>query len=130
MLRLQPLQNLEFLLAVPPVRRIQTVSFKSEPSKKVDVEWAIAIPKVSFFYREKKKENVIFNGQLDYICLLEKFELKKDENDITNVNTLINTLSKYFDDNKVTIESWQRKYYALEFKGENDRTLFKVYLQN
>ena len=61
---------------------------------------------------------------------MEKFELKKDENDITNVNTLIETLSKYFDDNKVTIEPWQNKYYALEFKGENDRTLFKVYLQN
>ena len=61
---------------------------------------------------------------------MEKFELKKDENDITNVNTLIETLSKYFDDNKVTIEHWQNKYYALEFKGENDRTLFKVYLQN
>ena len=35
-----------------------------------------------------------------------------------------------FKDNKVTIEIAQIKNYALEFKGENDLTLFKVFLKN
>ena len=111
---------------------MQTVPFRGEPTKTVDVEWAIAVPNVSFIYREMKNEDdcIVFSGNLDYVCLLEKFGLKKDENDNTNVNTLLQTISKCFDDNKVTIEVWQKKYYALEFKGENDRTLFKVYLQN
>ena len=61
---------------------------------------------------------------------MEKFGLKKDENVITNVNTLIKIFSKCFDENKVTIDPWQNKYYVLEFKGENDKTLFEVYLKN
>ena len=111
---------------------MQTVPFREEPSKKVDIEWAIAVPHVTFSYRKMKNEDefTLFSEKLDYICLLEKFGIKKDENDNTNVNTLVATLSKCFDDNKVTIESWQKKYYALEFKGENDITLFKVYLKN
>ena len=47
-----------------------------------------------------------------------------------NVNSLINTLAKCFGNNKVTLELWQIKYYAMEFKGEEDKTLFKVYLKD
>ena len=61
---------------------------------------------------------------------MEKFGLTIENNELNNVKTLMNTISSYFDRNKVTIEVFQLKYYALEFKGEEDRTLFKVYLKN
>ena len=82
-------------------------------------------------YREKKGDkNEIFLGEFDYKCLMEKFGLTIENNELNNVKTLMNTISSYFDRNKVTIEVFQLKYYALEFKGEEDRTLFKVYLKN
>ena len=62
---------------------------------------------------------------------MEKFQIKKDENENKSVNTLVNTLAKAFQNGKVTIEPWQQqRYYALEFKGEDDKTLFKAYLKD
>ena len=40
------------------------------------------------------------------------------------------TLLNCFKENKVTLEPWQTKYYAIEFKGEEDKTLFKVFLKD
>ena len=61
---------------------------------------------------------------------MEKLELKPEENDANNVKTLVDKIYECFKDNKVTIEIAQIKNYALEFKGENDLTLFKVFLKN
>ena len=85
-----------------------------------------------FTYVEKKDDKVnVFTSKLEFYCLLEKFGLKKEDNDANNVNTLSNTLEKCFADNRVTIESWQRRYYTVEFKDEHkEHTLFKVYLKN
>ena len=113
------------------MRALSEVPFKEDHSKKSKIDWAIAFPKVTFMYREKKGDkNEIFLGEFDYKCLMEKFGLTIENNELNNVKTLMNTISSYFDRNKVTIEVFQLKYYALEFKGEEDKTLFKVYLKN
>ena len=113
------------------MRSINEVAFKDNPDKKYNIEWSIAVPHVTFFYKEKKNdEEVLFIGKLDYLCLMEKLGLQKTDNDRQNVNTLLNALLNYFKENKVILESFEEKNYALEFKGEEDKTLFKVYLKN
>jgi hypothetical protein len=78
----------------------------------------------------KNGKDVTFLDRYDVKCTMEKFGLKPEENDAKNVNTLVDTIVKYFEDNKVTMDIFQKKYYSLEFKGKNDQTLFKVYLKN
>ena len=110
---------------------MESVPLRDDPSKKFDIEWELAYPNFSFLYRETKdNKTAVFSGKLDYDCLFEKFGIKKGDNENNNANTLVNTIAKCFADNKVTIEPWQKKYHALEFKGEGQKTLFKVYLQN
>ena len=113
------------------MRGLNEVPFKTDANKKFEIDWQIAYPHVVFSYTENKNgKDVTFQERYDLKCTMEKFGLKPEEDDAKNVNTLVNTIAKCFEDNKVTMEIFQIKYYALEFKGENDQTLFKVYLKN
>ncbi len=113
------------------MRSLHEIPLKADATKKFNIEWELAIPNVTFIFNENKDDKMTtFTSKLDYNCLFEKFGLKKGENEATNVNTLANTIVKCFTDNRVTIEPWQVKYYAVEFKGDEDKTLFKVYLKN
>ena len=114
------------------MRAIHQIPFKTDASKKVDFNWELAFPNVYFTYIETKDgKETIFTSKLDFYCLLEKFGLQKDGNDINNVNALSSTLEKCFEDNRVNIEIWQKKYYTVEFKAEDkETTLFKLYLKN
>ena len=63
--------------------------------------------------------------------MFEKFGLKKEgEDESKNAMNLVNAISKCFKENKVTIEPWQQKYYAMEFRGDDDKTLFKAFLKD
>ena len=116
---------------LPPARSKHEIPLKSEPTKKFNIQWELAYPNVNFKYpvvKDDKTSN--FVGQLEFHCLLEKFGIPKDENESKNANELIKTLLNCFKENKVTLEPWQTKYYAIEFKGEEDKTLFKVFLKD
>ena len=113
------------------MRGLNEVPFKADANKKYSIDWQVAYPHVIFSYTENKNgKEITFQDRYSVQCMLEKFGLKPDENNTTNVNTLVSTIGKCFEDNKVTMEIFQIKYYALEFKGENDQTLFKAYLKN
>ena len=122
---------LDCAVSIPPLRSEHEVPLKEDAEKKFKVEWELAYPNVNFHYRlVKEDKTVVYSGKLDFNCLLEKFGLKKDDNVNKNVNSLVNTLVKCFNQNKVTLEPWQIKYFAIEFKGEEDKTLFKVFLKD
>ena len=107
------------------------IPLKSDANKKYNLEWLLAYPNMIFNILETKDDkDVRFTGKLDVSSLLEKFSIKKEEVEINNMNNLVNALEKSFKDNKVTIEPWKLKYYAVEFKGKEDNTLFKVYLKD
>ena len=113
------------------MRSINEIPLKSDSTKKYNLEWQLAYPNMFFCYPETKDDKTIhFTGKLDFKCLLEKFGIKKEEIEINNVNNLVTTMLKCFKDNKVTLEPWQMKYYAVEFKDEEEKTLFKVYLKD
>ena len=114
------------------MRSVHQIPFKSDASKKVDFNWELAFPNVYFTYIETKNDKeTIFTSKLDFYCLLEKFGLKKDENDNNNAKTLSETLEKCFEDNRVNIDPWQKIFYTVEFKAEDkSTTLFKVFLKN
>ena len=120
------------MVSIPPMLCQNEVPLKTDTNKKFNIDWELIYPNINFNYVENKNDkNVRFTGKLEFNCLLEKFGIPKDENVNKNVDTLINTISKCFSDNKVTIEPWQQnRYYAIEFKGEEDKTLFKVYLKD
>ena len=105
----------------------------SNDNKKYNIEWVIDIPNVIFNYKENKDgKEVIYKGQLDYSCTFEKFGVKKEEKDLKNPQGLTAVIQKYFDDGKVIFETYkeyQNIYYDIEFKGEENKTLFKVFLK-
>ena len=106
------------------------VFMKEKNDKKYNIEWVIDIPNVIFTYKEMKDgKEIVYRGQLDYDCTFEKFSVKKEEKDLKNPQGLTAIIKKYFDEGKVTIEEFMKIYYAIEFKGEGDKTLFKVFLQ-
>ena len=113
------------------MRSEHEVPLKEDATKKFKVEWELAYPNVIFHYRVTKEDKTVdYHGKLEFNCLLEKFSIPKNDNVNKNVDSLINTLAKSFGNNKVTLEPWQIKYYAIEFKGEEDKTLFKVFLKD
>ena len=113
------------------MRSIDEIPLKSDPTKKCNLEWQLAYPNMFFSCPETKDgKTVRFTGKVEFDCMLENFGIKKEEIEINNVNHLVDSMSKSFKDNKVTIEPWESKYYAVEFKGEEDKTLFKVYLKD
>ncbi len=82
------------------------------------------------FRETKNDKTVLLKAEFDFDCMLEKFGLKKEENLDKNIDAIVKALEKCFKENKVSIEPWQQKYYALEFKGDEDKTIFKAYLKD
>lgn len=113
------------------MRAAHEVPLKEDAKKKFNVQWELAVPNVTFIYNENKNDTVKhFSTKFDYDCLFEKFGLQKGDDEMTNANNLGNTIAKCFTSNRVTIEPWQVKYYAIEFRGEDGKTLFKAYLKD
>jgi hypothetical protein len=112
----------------PTVQSNQAV-LKSSPDKKINIQWEIAIPNVIFNYTDEN--GVVFEEKLDYNCMFEKFGMTQKEEDKKNELSLKGTITRYFYQDKVSLEPFQQdKYWAIEFKSEeNDTTLFKVFLK-
>ena len=110
----------------PTIKNNQAI-LKEKPEQKVNIQWEISIPNVIFSYTDENK--VVFEEKLDYNCTFEKFGLNQSDEDKKNGFHLQGTITKYFYENKVSLEIYQKKYYAIEFKGEENTTLFKVFLK-
>ena len=119
-------------VSIPPLRSQHEVALKGDASQKFSVDWDLAYPNVNFSYTKCQDNDkyITYTGKLAFDALLEKFSIKKDENINKNVNAFVKTICKAFEDNRVTLEKWQQKYFALEFRDEGDKTLFKVYLKD
>ena len=107
---------------VPPMRAMFDVPLKTDPNKKVQVEWELALPNLSFLYKENKNGKVVtFTSQLDCNTLFGKLG--------ANAENLGETLAQYFTDNLVTLDC-QTKNYVLEFRTKDNKALFTVDLKN
>ena len=109
---------------------METVPLKGKPSEKLDIEWCVAFPQVSFIYRKMKENDDcdVYIEKFDYAVVMKQLGLKKQANDNTNVDTLVNTISKIFNDKKATVEKSQNNY-VLELKGGDNKTLLKANLK-
>ena len=118
-------------VCIPPMRAMFDIPLKTDPNTKFKVEWELAMPYVTFLYNEEKDGEVVaFTSQLESNCLFEKFGIKKGNDEGENANNLGDTLTQYFTDNLVTLEVWEEKYYAMEFRTKDNETLFTAYLKN
>ena len=70
----------------------------------------------------------VYIEKFDYAVVMKQLGLKKQANDNTNVDTLVNTISKIFNDKKATVEKSQNNY-VLELKGGDNKTLLKANLK-
>ena len=85
---------------------------------------------VIFSYTDENGK--IFEEKLDYNCMFEKFGIKQKEEDIKNGFNLQGIITNYFYNDKVSFEISDGKGIstrAIEFKGEGNTTLFKVFLK-
>lgn len=122
--------NTLFKVFFKPKMNSFVVSMKDEPDKKFKIEWVVDIPNVIFTYKEMKDgKELLYRDQLNYDCTFEKFGIKKEEKDVKNPTALTNVIKKYFEDGKVRVLIFQKVYYALEFLGEENKTLFQVFLR-
>ena len=117
-----------FKAFLEPTLQTNEAILKLKPEQKVNIQWEISIPWVIFSYTDE--HGVIFEEKLDYNCMFEKFGMNQSEEDKKNEFKLKGTITRYFYQDKVSLEPFQEKYYAIEFKSEqNDTTLFKVFLK-
>ena len=118
-----------FKAFLEPTLQTNEALVKLKPGQKTNIQWEISIPWVIFSYKDEN--GVIFEEKLDYDCMYEKFGIQQNEEDKKNEFKLKGTITRYFYQNKVSLEPFQQdKYYAIEFKSEeNDTTLFKVFLK-
>ena len=116
-----------FKAFLEPTLKNNQAKIKSKPDQKTNIQWEISIPNVIFSYQDEN--GIIFEEKLDYNCTFEKFGINQTEEDKKNGFNLQKTIIKYFYDDKVLLEPYQEKYYDIEFKGEGDSTLFKVFLK-
>ena len=117
-----------FKAFLEPTLQTNEAILKLKPEQKVNIQWEISIPWVIFSYTDEY--GVIFEEKLDYNCMFEKFGMNQSEEDKKNEFKLKGTITRYFYQDKVSLEPFQEKYYAIEFKSEqNDTTLFKVFLK-
>jgi len=106
------------------------VKLRDKPEQKVNIQWEISIPNVIFYYTDENGK--IFEEKLDYNCMFEKFGIKQKEEDIKNGFNLQGIITNYFYNDKVSFEISDGKGIstrAIEFKGEGNTTLFKVFLK-
>jgi hypothetical protein len=118
-----------FKAFLEPTLQSNEALVKLNPGQKTNIQWEISIPWVIFSYTDEN--GVVFEEKLNYDCMYEKFGMQQNEEDKKNEFKLKGTITRYFYQNKVSLEPFQQdKYYAIEFKSEeNDTTLFKVFLK-
>ena len=128
--------NTLFKVFFYPKKNVSPLELKGKnDNKKYNIKWVIDIPDVIFSYKEiKDGKEINYRGQLDYNCTFEKFGVKKEEKDLKNPQGLTAVIQKYFDEGKVVFETYEEGkgnlYYDIEFIGEGNKTLFKVFLKN
>ena len=119
-----------FKAFLKPTLNTNEVKLRDKPDQKVNIQWEISIPTVIFSYTDENGK--IFEEKLDYNCMFEKFGIKQKEEDIKNGFNLQGIITNYFYNDKVSFEISDGKGIstrAIEFKGEGNTTLFKVFLK-
>ena len=119
-----------FKAFLKPTLNTNEVKLRDKPDQKVNIQWEISIPNVIFSYTDENGK--IFEEKLDYNCMFEKFGIKQKEEDIKNGLNLQGIITNYFYNDKVSFEISDGKGIstrAIEFKGEGNTTLFKVFLK-
>ena len=119
-----------FKAFLKPTLNTNEVKLRDKPEQKVNIQWEISIPNVIFSYTDENGK--IFEEKLDYNCMFEKFGIKQKEEDIKNGLNLQGIITNYFYNDKVSFEISDGKGIstrAIEFKGEGNTTLFKVFLK-
>ena len=119
-----------FKAFLKPTLNTNEVKLRDKPDQKVNIQWEISIPNVIFYYTDENGK--IFEEKLDYNCMFEKFGIKQKEEDIKNGLNLQGIITNYFYNDKVSFEISDGKGIstrAIEFKGEGNTTLFKVFLK-
>ena len=119
-----------FKAFLKPTLNTNEVKLRDKPDQKVKIQWEISIPNVIFYYTDENGK--IFEEKLDYNCMFEKFGIKQKEEDIKNGLNLQGIITNYFYNDKVSFEISDGKGIstrAIEFKGEGNTTLFKVFLK-
>ena len=119
-----------FKAFLKPTLNTNEVKLRDKPEQKVNIQWEISIPNVIFSYTDENGK--IFEEKLDYNCMFEKFGIKQKEEDIKNGFNLQGIITNYFYNDKVSFEISDGKGIstrAIEFKGEGNTTLFKVFLK-
>lgn len=120
-----------FKAFLEPTIKTNQATLKSNPDQKVNIQWEISIPNVIFSYTDEN--GITFEEKLDYNCMFEKFGQKPNDVDKKNGMHLQGLIIRHFYQNKVSLEvnleHGQKKNYAIEFKGEDNSTLFKVFLK-
>ena len=119
-----------FKAFLKPTLNTNEVKLRDKPEQKVNIQWEILIPNVIFYYTDENGKT--FEEKLDYNCIFEKFGIKQKEEDIKNGLNLQGIITNYFYNDKVSFEISDGKGIstrAIEFKGEGNTTLFKVFLK-
>ena len=119
-----------FKAFLKPTLNTNEVKLRDKPEQKVNIQWEILIPNVIFYYTDENGKT--FEEKLDYNCMFEKFGIKQKEEDIKNGFNLQGIITNYFYNDKVSFEISDGKGIstrAIEFKGEGNTTLFKVFLK-
>ena len=119
-----------FKAFLKPTLNTNEVKLRDKPEQKVNIQWEISIPNVIFSYTDENGKT--FEEKLDYNCMFEKFGIKQKEEDIKNGFNLQGIITNYFYNDKVSFEISDGKGIstrAIEFKGEGNTTLFKVFLK-
>ena len=119
-----------FKAFLKPTLNTNEVKLRDKPDQKVNIQWEISIPNVIFSYTDENGKT--FEEKLDYNCMFEKFGIKQKEEDIKNGLNLQGIITNYFYNDKVSFEISDGKGIstrAIEFKGEGNTTLFKVFLK-
>ena len=119
-----------FKAFLKPTLNTNEVKLRGKPDQKVNIQWEISIPNVIFYYTDENGKT--FEEKLNYNCMFEKFGIKQKEEDIKNGFNLQGIIINYFYNDKVSFEISDGKGIstrAIEFKGEGNTTLFKVFLK-
>ena len=122
-------------VSIPPLRAKNEVPLKGNPSKKFNIEWNLSYPDVNFSYTEFLDigKFTTYAGKIGFDDFLEKNSIKKDENVNTNLNAFVKIIFKAFQDYRVSLEvseeNENQNSFALEFKDDENKALFKVDLK-
>ena len=83
-----------------------------------------------FSYKLKKDDKeILLEQRFAYDAMLEKFGIKKEESDAKCPDKIIQALENCFASNKVFFDIGKRPDYSIEFRDQDDKTIFKSYLE-